>query len=208
MSEPLDRADHAAVLTSTVRFRGGVIDARTDRIRLDDGAVVERDVVVTRGAVGVIAMDEDERVLLVQQYRHPVSARLWEPPAGLLDQPGEPASTAAARELFEEAGYRARDWRVLVDAYASPGTSDEAYRVYLARDLTPAAERHVGTAEEKDMPQLWVELSDAVDRVLTGRLHNPMAVMGILALHVARQRGLDTLRPSDAHWPARPDHPG
>ena len=81
--------------------------------------------VVHPGAVGIIAVDDDLRVLLVQQYRHPVSALLWEPPAGLLDVAGEEPLAAAQRELFEEAGYRAARWSVLLDVFMSPGGSSE-----------------------------------------------------------------------------------
>jgi len=125
------------VRESTQRFTGKVIAVRTDSVEMPAGQLVERDVVVHPGAVGVIALDDRERVLLVQQYRHAPGRLLWEPPAGLLDAPGKPPQDTAARELYEEAGYRAGHWGVLVDFFTSPGMSDEAMRVYLARDLAP-----------------------------------------------------------------------
>lgn len=87
------------------------------------------------GAVGIVALDDAGRVFLVRQYRHPTRRHLWELPAGLLDVAGEPPLTAAHRELAEEAGLRARDWLVLVDALNSPGMSDEAIRLFLARGI-------------------------------------------------------------------------
>jgi ADP-ribose pyrophosphatase len=155
-----------------------------------------------------VVLDAQERVLLVQQYRHGPSRLLWEPPAGLLDSDavGKSAYDNAARELYEEAGYRAADWRVLVDLFTSPGMSDEAVRLYLARGVTAVDddERHVGQHEEADMPYTWVPLDLAVTKVLAGELHNPLAVSGILATAAAKVRGFENLRPADVTWPERP----
>ena len=186
-----------------------VIDVRSDEVVLPDGSTARRDVVVHPGAVGIIALDDTGRVLLVQQYRHTVGQLLWEPPAGLLDEPGEDPLVAAQRELFEEAHHRAGRWDVLVDAFTSPGMTDEAIRIYLARDVRPADEpRYEATDEERDMPVRWVALAEAVEGVLAGRLHNPMAVMGLLAAARARDAGFNGLRPGDAAWPQMSPWPG
>ena len=196
------------ILSTTERFRGHVISVYTDDVRMPGGGSAERDIVRHPGAVGIVALDDDERVLLVQQYRHAVRRHLWEPPAGLLDVEGERADVTAARELYEEAGYRAARWDVLVDLYQTPGGSDEALRLFLARDLTPVepADRFLGEHEEADMPLSWVPIETAVDLVFSGRLHNCAAVAGILALAAARSRGWTGLRPADARWPERPAH--
>jgi len=186
-----------------------VIDVRTDVVVMPDGSTANRDVVVHPGAVGVIALDDEQRVLLVQQYRHTVRQLLWEPPAGLLDEPGEDPLVAAQRELFEEAHHRADRWDVLVDAFTSPGMTDESIRIYLARDVHVADEpRYEAVDEERDMPVRWVPLEDAVTAVLAGRLHNPMAVMGLLAAAHARDAGFTDLRPADAPWPQMSPWPG
>jgi ADP-ribose pyrophosphatase len=181
------------VVRSTKRFDGRVWDVRTDLVDLGDGQQVERDVIEHPGAVGIVAVDDDLQVLLVQQYRHPVSAMLWEPPAGLLDVEGEHPRDAAARELFEEAGYLAADWFVLIDAFTSPGGSNEAVRLYLARTLSEVDhdKRYVGDGEEREMPIRWVPLAQARD-----------AVMGILAAASVLLEGRPTvgLRSSDAPW--------
>lgn len=194
------------VRESTQRFTGNVVAVRTDSVEMPAGQLVQRDVVVHPGAVGVIALDDDDRVLLVQQYRHAPGRLLWEPPAGLLDAPGEPPQQTAARELYEEAGYRATEWGVLVDFFTSPGMSDEAMRIYLARGLTAVAgdQRFAGEDEEADMPVVWLPLGKAVAKVLTGQLHNPTTVAGVLAVAAARATGYSTLRPADAPWPDRP----
>ena len=197
--------DERAVKTvarTVTRFEGKIWDVRTDSVDLGDGHVVDRDVVAHPGAVGVIALDDEDRVLLLRQYRHPVHAHLWEPPAGLLDIEGEDPAVTAPRELWEESGYRARTWNVLIDFYNSPGGSTESFRCYLARDLerAPVDERHVGEDEEADMPLAWVPLDEAVALVLSGRIHNPPGVSGILAAAAARAAGWAGLRPADAPW--------
>lgn len=204
----VDERVEPKVLSSEVLHEGRIWDVRCDVVELEDGQQVTREVIVHPGAVGVIALDDRDRVLLVRQYRHPVSAYLWEPPAGLLDVPGEPALECARRELFEEAGYRAREWHVLVDFFNSPGGNTEVFRCFLARGLTRVeeAQRHVGEGEERDMPTAWLALDDAVERVLDGHLHNPTAVAGILAAHAARAGGWRKLRSGDEPWPDRPEH--
>jgi 8-oxo-dGTP pyrophosphatase MutT (NUDIX family) len=201
-----DEARRYPVSGSRSHFQGSVIGVRSDDVVMPDGQSVARDVVEHPGAVGIIAVDDQERVLLIQQYRHPPGRLLWEPPAGLLDEPGEAPRKTAARELYEEAGYEAQRWNVLVDAFTSPGMTDEAIRIYLARDLSqvPAADRHVGEHEEADMPLRWVPLGEAVAAVLAGEIHNPLAVMGILAAAQAHAAGWDRLRPADSEWPERP----
>jgi 8-oxo-dGTP pyrophosphatase MutT (NUDIX family) len=199
-----ERAD-LQVNSSEKVFDGKVWDVRRDEVALEDGQTVVREVVVHTGAVGVVALDEQDRLLLVRQYRHPVRHYLWEPPAGLLDVAGEDPLDAARRELAEEAHLRATDWHVLVDYFNSPGGTTEAFRCYLARDLeaVPEQDRHEGSGEERDMPIAWVPLEEARDLVLGGHLHNPTAVAGILAAWAARESGWRTLRPADAPWPER-----
>ena len=208
-AELVDHLERWSTGESSVTFDSGrVISVRTDRVESADGSTFHRDVVVHPGAVGIIALDDDDRMLLVSQYRHPVGHRLLEPPAGLLDIPGEPAHRAAARELEEEGHVRADDWRILVDPFTSPGLTDEAIRIYLARGLhaVPVEERHVGTHEEADMPVCWARLTDVVSHILAGGLHNPILVMGALACQVAAAgRGWDRLRPADTAWAIRED---
>lgn len=157
------------------------------------------------GAVAVLPVDDQDRVLLIRQYRHPVRMQLWEVPAGLLDTDGETLLDTAQRELLEEADLRAETWHTLVDYYTSPGASDEGIRVYLAQDLTsiPEAELHTRQAEESEIVPTWVPLDEAVTAVLTGQIHNPSAVVGILALHAVRT-GAGELRDARAPWPDQP----
>ena len=201
-------ADEPAALqvrSSSTVHHGMVWDVRRDEVDLGDGQTVTREVVDHTGAVGVVVLDARDRVLLLRQYRHPVRSYLWEPPAGLLDVPGEDPQVAAARELAEEADLVADEWHVLVDFYNSPGGSTEAFRCYLARGVreVPAGERHQREHEERNMARAWVDLSEARDLVLAGKLHNPTTVCGVLAAAAARDAGWATLRPADAPWPER-----
>lgn len=189
------------VVASKPRFSGYVIDVVTDSVKMPGDEVADRDYVVHPGAVAVLALDERQRVLMIRQYRHPARQLMWELPAGLRDVPGEPLVETAARELAEEAGYRAATWDTLLDLRTSPGMSDERIRVFLARDLTPIPEGEnafVAHHEEIGMPVEWVPLGDAVDKTLMGMIHNSPAVAGILAAYAASAEGFARLRPADA----------
>jgi 8-oxo-dGTP pyrophosphatase MutT (NUDIX family) len=201
-----DVPEEWAVTGSRTSFTGRVWDIRTDEVVMPDGAVAARDYQQHPGAVGVLALDEQRRVLLVRQYRHPVRHRLWELPAGLLDVAGENPLHAAQREFYEEAYAKASDWRVLIDFYSSPGGSSEALRIFLAQDLAEAdGERFEAEHEELDLQVDRVDLDELVRLVLAGELHNAALVSSVLAVKVALDGpGLDSLRPADAPWPARP----
>ncbi|MDA2988061.1 MAG: NUDIX hydrolase [Actinomycetota bacterium] len=185
-------------------FAGRVWSVVRDQVRIGECDSV-RDVVIHPGAVAVIAVDDDDRILLIRQYRHPVAMYLFEPPAGLLDVAGEPPLETAQRELAEETGVQADTWHTLVDLFNSPGGSSEAIRVYLASDLTalPGGRPNTGEAEEAHLPQAWVALDDAVDLVLTGAIGSPSGVAGILALDAIRRRSGRGLRSAQAPWEPR-----
>ncbi|HVS68848.1 MAG TPA: NUDIX hydrolase [Mycobacteriales bacterium] len=211
MSDLTDEPTSAyPTLSSELPYRSGrVIDVRADRVEMPDGGQATRDVVVHPGAVGIIAMDDQERILLLQQYRHPVRRLLWEPPAGLLDEAGEDPLDAAKRELYEEAHLEADRWDVLVDAFTSPGMTDEAVRIYLARSVRASSQpKFEAEHEEADMPTRWVPLADAVAAVLDGRIHNPLGVMGVLAANAAGAAAYRGLRSADAAWPEMSSYPG
>ncbi|WP_314173062.1 NUDIX hydrolase [Streptomyces winkii] len=194
------------VTATALPFEGKKTGVRTDDVVMPDGSVVRRDYQVHPGSVAVLALDDEDRVLVLSQYRHPVREKLWEIPAGLLDVPGENPLHAAQRELYEEAHVKAEDWRVLADVYTTPGGSDEAVRIFLAREISAAdGARFEVSEEEADMELARVPVPDLVRGVLAGELHNNCLVVGVLALTAARSGpGLDALRPAGAPWPARP----
>lgn len=198
------------VTASELIYGGRIISLLRETVQMPDGHRAVREIVTHPGAAVVVALDERDRVVLVRQYRHPVRGYLWELPAGLLDVDGEPADVGAARELHEEAALVAARWHTLLDLRSSPGFSDEAVRVYLARDLTEVAEadRFVGEHEEADLTIERLDLDEAVGWALAGQIENAAAVAGILATHAARGRGYADLREADAPWPAKPNRAG
>ena len=190
--------------SEVVHTTGRVISVRRDTVAPPGQDSFVRDVVVHPGAVGVVALDEGNRMLLVRQYRHPVGYRLLEPPAGLLDVQGEQYRLGGERELWEETATKAADWRILVDAFTSPGMTTEAIHIFLARDLSPDDESYDRLHEEADMETVWAPLIDVVGAVLAGHLQNPILVMGSLAAWTALNGpGFESLRPADSPWPAK-----
>jgi ADP-ribose pyrophosphatase len=194
--QPADLPASRSVVRSEVIYSGRKFGMSVDVVDLGAGGTVTREYLTHPGSVAVLVLDDDDRVLLQRQYRHPARAELWELPAGLRDAPGEPTVRTAARELAEEADLVAARWWRLVDYLASPGCSDELVEVFLARGLSPvpAAERHERHAEELEIELRWLPLDEAVTAVLERRLRNPAAVAGILAAAAARSsqwRGLE-----------------
>lgn len=200
----VDEPHEAPVLSRTDVFDGQVWNLRSDDVQVHE-QIVRRDWIEHTGAVGVVAMDAEDRVLLIRQYRHPVAMMMFEPPAGLMDVDGESGLQTAQRELAEEAGLVAEEWHVLAEFCNSPGGSSEAFRCFLARGLSPlpGGRQHTGEAEEMHLPQAWVPLSEAVGLVLAGQVQNPATCVGILAAGVGAARGFADLRPADAPWPMR-----
>jgi len=193
------------VESSTVLAQGKITSYVEDQVRTPDGQLITREYLKHPGAVGVIALDDHDRVALVRQYRHPVRHRLIEPPAGLLDVEGEGYLATVKRELAEEVGLAAAGWAVLVDLFTTPGILGESLRIYLARDLEVVddPDGYVREGEEAHMDTVWASLDDLVEAVLDGRLHNPTVVSGVLAAWTARERdGFSSLRAADAAWPA------
>ncbi len=196
-------AEHVFETTSSeTLYTGKIFALRRDQVQMPGGKEVTREVVEHFGAVAVVAMDDDDNILMVYQYRHPFGRRLWELPAGLLDVHGEAAHLTAARELQEEAGLQAASWRVLVDLDSTPGFSDESVRVYLATELTPV-DRPEAHDEEADMTLQWYSLQEAAHKVLSGEIVNAIAVAGILAAH-AITTGFTQPRPVDSPWADKP----
>jgi hypothetical protein len=204
VQEIADQPSPHEVVASQVVWNGRIVDMIKDHVIVVEGQEpVVREYTRHPGAVAVVVLRGEsggEEILLERQYRHPVKAELWEIPAGLLDIPGEDPRIAAERELAEEADLVADRWDVLVDYFTSPGGSTEPLRIFLARDLRAADEVFDREDEEATMEYAWVRLDDALTMVLDGRLHNPSAVIGVLATHAARARGWAGLRPTDAPW--------
>lgn len=169
-----------------------VLALRSDRVRRpgDHGEAAFRRLVVEHpGAAVVLAVDEQDRVLCLRQYRHPAQARLVELPAGVIDHPDEDPEQVARRELREEAALQAARWTHLLSTWSSPGYSAEKIHYYLAEGLAPADRGDfVLEHEEADLEEVWVPFAELVDAVLSGAVADGPVVQAVLALQVRRDR--------------------
>jgi len=190
------------VLSSSDVYVGRIVALRSDRVAMPGGGEATREVVEHHGAVAIVALDDDDQVTLIHQYRHPLARRIWELPAGLIDHLGENPVETAKRELVEEVGLAAAHWSVLVDVAVSPGFTDEVVRVFLATGLS-VVDRELLGEEEADLVARKFPLAEAVRMALAGEIVNGAAVGGILAAHVTRTSGASP-RPADAPWDDQP----
>ena len=196
------------VTDSEVVYRGRVWDVRRDTVDLG-GSTVVREYIDHTGAVAVLALDDDDRALLIRQYRHPIRSKDWELPAGLLDMTGEPPLDAAKRELAEEADVVADRWNVLVEFASTPGGNNEVIRVYLARGIHAASEAFAREEEEADIEVRWVPIDEVVQGVLERRLRNAPLSIAVLAAVASRADGYASLGDADqplkrGSWLTRP----
>ncbi|KQR18806.1 ADP-ribose pyrophosphatase [Agreia sp. Leaf335] len=201
VDELADERIDLPIVSSEVVFKGAIWDVRRETFDYN-GDQITREFVDHTGAVSVLAVDDEDRVLLIRQYRHPIRSREWEIPAGLLDVADEDPLEAAKRELAEEVDLSADSWSVLSDYVTTPGGNNEAIRVYLARGLTDT-DAFAREDEEADIEKRWVPLDEALDAIVARRVQNPSLVVAVYAAFVARSRGWSTLAPADAPWPQR-----
>jgi len=168
----------------TVHFKGRVITVTVDTIRLPNGRSMQLEQVHHPGGAVVAAIDTEERVCLLRQYRHAAGGFIWELPAGKLE-PHEPPLETAKRELIEEAGVSARDWTGLGSVLSSPGVFDEVLHLFLATGLTPMQQ---ATEDHEVIEVHWVPLADACDRALGGDIRDGKTALGLLrARHTLRK---------------------
>jgi 8-oxo-dGTP pyrophosphatase MutT (NUDIX family) len=190
--------DYEVLSTESV-YEGHVVSLRLDTVAMPGGGESVREVVHHGGAVGIVALDDEDRVVMLRQYRHPVRQQLWEIPAGLLDVAGEAPVDAARRELAEEVQLSAERWSLLSSYHSSPGFCDERIQLYLAEGLTSVdrPEGFVVEHEELDMTVQRVPLAEAVQWVFDGTIRNSLAAIGVLAAAQLRATA-PRLRPLDA----------
>ena len=176
-------------MSSKVAYRGPVFSVTTDYV-LEPGQSKpqRRDIVRHQGSVVVLVVDDsgrEPRVLLARQYRHAAGTSLWELPAGRIDK-GETELEGAQRELLEETGYSARQWKLALRFYASPGFLDETMAIYEARGLS----RGVAQPEEDEIiAKRMFPLSAAVRMTLNGKIQDGKTIAGVLWLERVSRRG-------------------
>ncbi|MDG4667023.1 NUDIX hydrolase [Mycobacterium sp. 236(2023)] len=201
MAEDTPGKHEFSVAASDTLYVGKILALRSDEVRMPGGKTARREVVEHFGAVAVVALDDDGRIVMVHQYRHAFGRRLWELPAGLLDFSGEEPTASAARELAEEVGLAAENWWTLVDTNTAPGFCDESVRVFLATGLREV-DRPEAHDEEADLKVERIDLAEAVAKVYSGDIVNSIAIAGVLAAHA--MPSVEALRPVDAPWTDRP----
>lgn len=142
---------------------------------LPNGQPVELEIIRHPGGAAVVALDQENQVCLLRQYRHAVGGWLWELPAGKID-PGETPFSTARRELAEEAGLAARDWTALGHFYSSPGVFTEVIHLYLACDLYPLEQCH----DADEVIEIhWLPLGEALDRCRSGEILDAKTLIGL-----------------------------
>lgn len=163
-------------IDSKVVFNGKLIDLKVDTVKLPDGNPSGREVVVHPGAAVVAALTEQGEILLIRQFRYPVGEILWELPAGKLEKDEDPLE-CAKRELAEETGFGAREWRCLSDFFTTPGFSNEVLYLYLATDLYPDPRE----ADSEEFIELFkIPYTQAVSMVTSGEVKDAKTIIGIL----------------------------
>ncbi|TME80076.1 MAG: NUDIX hydrolase [Chloroflexi bacterium] len=182
------------VVASRVLHRGHYLTFRIDTIERADGTRRERDVCGHPGAVAIVALDDQERVLLVRQWRSPAGRAMLEIPAGTLDidretEAVEDRALAAPRELEEETGYRAERWRLIGSFWTAPGFATELMHLYLATDLRPAHEGRLGPDEDERLELERWPWRDAVDAVERGDIIDAKSIVGLFWLARLKESG-------------------
>lgn len=167
------------VLESEEVYKGKIITIKRDTLTRGDGKNFVRETAVSSDAVAVVAIDEQGRILLIRQYRHPMGRPVWEIPAGKMDVDGEQPEETAIRELQEETDTTAESVELLTLFLNSAGWTNEKTYVYLAKGLRDVPEFQREN-EEADIEKKWVSLEDAYEMVITGELDDAKTVIGIL----------------------------
>lgn len=173
MAEPTDGASVSSVRTV---FSGRIIAVSVDEVTLPNGIDCELEIIHHPGGAAAVAVDENQRVCLLRQYRHAVGGWLWELPAGKIDD-REPHLQTAQRELREEAGVTAQAWHPLGHMVSSPGVFTERVYLYLATNLA-----HVSTEREAEevLEIHWVDWQAAIDMALDDTITDAKTVIGLL----------------------------
>jgi ADP-ribose diphosphatase len=189
------------LIESRVLHRGRYLTFRVDKVRRTDGSFATRDVCGHPGAVAIIALDADENVLLVHQWRHPAGGVLLEIPAGTLDVDEvtgavEDPAVAAPRELEEETGMRARSWRHVAAFWTAPGFATELMHLYFATDLVPADADRRGPDEDENLRLSTVPWRVAVAMAEAGEIRDAKSLVGLLWLARQMEHGNLGMGPS------------
>jgi len=156
-------------------YQGQVVDLGIEAVRLPDGRSLELEVVRHPGGAAIVALNAQQELCLLRQYRHAGGGWLWELPAGKLE-PGEAALTTAQRELEEEAGVRAHHWHTLANVLTTPGFCDEVIHLFLARELQSVPVQH---QEHECIEVHWLPFTQALDMAQRGDIRDAKTLLGL-----------------------------
>lgn len=174
-----------AVIETKPVFKGKIWDVVSKSFHFQDD-LLTREYIQHPGAVAVLAINEQDEVLLIKQYRAPVNEYLYEMPAGLRDEEDESDLESAKRELSEEADFQAESWTHLHSFYTTPGSSSEVIEIFLAENLGPTGFTFDRTSEEKGMVPIWIPFHEVLAAVMQSKTKSPTLVVAILALAARR----------------------
>lgn len=161
-------------VSSEVVFKGKIIDVRVDMVSLPNGEIAQRDIVKHPGGVGIVAVTEDRKIIMVKQFRKPIEKAIYEIPAGKLD-PNEEIEKCGKRELEEETGYRAKKFEYLGYMYPSPGFDDEVTHLYLATELEKG-KSHPDEDEFLDVE--YFSIDKVLEMIMENKINDGKTVIG------------------------------
>lgn len=170
-------------VSSRVLYEGRIVTLRLERVRLDNGAETDREIVSSRGAVAIVAWNPQGKLLLVRQFRKATGQELWELPAGTLE-PGEDPLHCAARELEEETGYRASHLRPIASFFTSPGFASERLSLFEAEGVSVGRIAH---ESDERITLGSVSLAEALSMIRTGGIQDAKTIIGVLLAECARK---------------------
>jgi ADP-ribose pyrophosphatase len=168
-------ADNPKVLNSRHVYAGRLFDLKVDEIEFKDGVVAQREIIRHPGAVAMVAIDPEGRVLLVSQYRHPAGARMLEIPAGTLEADEDPEE-AVRREMQEEVGYLPNSIESIGGFYVAPGYCDEYIRLYVCTDLEPS---EAEADEDEDIEVEELTPDEALAKVEDGSISDAKSIIAL-----------------------------
>ncbi len=161
-------------VSSETVFKGKIIDVRVDMVSLPNGKIARRDIVEHPGGVGVVAVTEDKKIIMVKQFRKPIERAIYEIPAGKLEK-GEDHRICGIRELKEETGYTAENFEYLGYMYPSPGFDDELTHIYLATGLKPG---ETAFDEDEFLDIEYFEIEKVLEMIMNNEINDAKTVIG------------------------------
>lgn len=165
-------------------FSGKIISVQVDDVKLPDGSVAKREIVKHPGAVAIIAVTDDEKIVFVEQYRKPLEKTLIEIPAGKLEKDEQPEQTAI-RELEEETGYTTNQLQYVTSFYTSPGFADEMIYLYFTDQLSRLEEKIAGD-EDEFVELIELSLNEALQYVKEQKIHDAKTMYALSYLQLVK----------------------